>query len=359
MKFRKLIDYGMDNHFLSQLNGYEDLKVGRIISQYNELYKLVTEHGEMLAEVSGKFRYSVQKNSEYPAVGDFVIVDYNEENISVNAIIHKVLSRKSVFKRRGILNKEEIQIISTNIDIVFICTSLNKNYNLNRIERYVAIALDSNIRPIIILTKSDLCENLGDILTEISNNIIGVDVIVTSKYDKKSYEKIFDYLKYGVTASFVGSSGVGKSTIINGLIGKEYLSTNDISNFDKGKHTTTRREVILLKRGGVVIDTPGMREIGLDLVDVDKSFQDIDDLSINCKFNDCTHTNEPGCFVIEQIKLGNLDKRRLESYEKLKKESLYDGLTSREIENKKSEMMFKEIGGMKNVKKYMKSKKKY
>lgn len=359
MEFKKLIDYGMNDYFINQLHDYKNFKVGRVISQYNELYKVITEHGEMLAEVSGKFRYSIEKISEYPAVGDFIILDYDEENISGNAIIHKVLSRKSVFKRRDILKKDDIQIISTNVDIVFICTSLNKNYNLNRIERYVAIAWDSNIRPIIVLTKSDLCENLEEVLIEISNNIIGVDVIVTSKYDKKSYEKIFDYLKYGITASFVGSSGVGKSTIINNLIGEEYLSTNDISNFDKGKHTTTRREVILLKRGGIVIDTPGMREIGLDLVDVDKSFQDIDDLSINCKFNDCTHTNEPCCFVIEQIKLGKLDKRRLESYEKLKKESLYDGLTSREIENKKSEMMFKEIGGMKNVKKYMKSKKKY
>lgn len=359
MEFKKLMDYGMDDYFINQLVGYENFKVGRIISQYNELYKVITEHGEILAEVSGKFRYLTEKNSEYPAVGDFVIIDYDEENISGNGVVHKVLSRKNVFKRKNILKKEDIQIISTNIDIVFICTSLNKNYNLNRIERYVAIAWDSNIRPIIILTKSDLCENLTEILFEISNNIIGVDVIVTSKYDKNSYEKIFDYLKYGVTASFVGSSGVGKSTIINNLIGGEYLPTNDISNFDKGKHTTTRREVILLKRGGVVIDTPGMREIGLDLVDVDKSFQDIDDLSVNCRFSDCTHTNEPGCFVREQIRLGKLDKRRLESYEKLKKESSYDGLTSREIENKKSEMMFKDIGGMKNFKKYIKNKKKY
>lgn len=319
MEFKKLVDYGMNDYFISQLNGFENLKVGRIISQYSELYKVITEHGEILAKVSGKFRYSIEKNSDYPVVGDFVILDYNEENIHGNAVIHKVLSRKTIFKRKNILKNEDVQIISTNIDIVFICASLNKNYNLNRIERYVAIAWDSNIRPIIILTKSDLCENLTDVLIEISNNIIGVDVIVTSKYDKKSYEKIFDYLKYGVTASFVGSSGVGKSTIINNLIGDEYLSTSDISNFDKGRHTTTRREVILLKRGGIVIDTPGMREIGLDLVDVDKSFQDIDDLSVNCKFRDCTHTNEPGCFVREQIKLGKLDKRRLESYEKLKK----------------------------------------
>lgn len=358
MIFKNLLDYGIDDYFINESKKYENMKVGRVISQYNELYRVVTEHGEMLAEVSGKFRYNTEKVFEYPAVGDFVMLDYDENNMAGNGIIHKVLTRKSVFKRKGVGDKNQTQIVSTNIDIVFICTSLNKNYNLNRIERYVAIAWDSNIKPVIILTKSDLCENVSEILFEVSNSILGVDIIVTSSYDKSSYDQIFNYLKPGVTGCFVGSSGVGKSTIINYLIGENYFLTNDISNYDKGKHTTTRRELILLSKGGIVIDTPGMREIGLDLVDVDKSFFDIEELALKCKFKDCIHTSEPGCFVQEQIKLGNLDKRRLESYEKLKKESLYDGLSFREIENKKLEVMFKEFGGIKNARKYLKSKKK-
>lgn len=354
MKFQKLKEYGINDYFIKQIEN-ENLKVGRVISQYNEIYKIITEHGEMLSEVSGKFRYNVKNISDYPAVGDFVIVEYDEENLLGSCIIQKVLNRKSVFKRKGVEDSHRFQIVGTNIDLVFICTSLNQNYSLNRIERYVALALDGGITPIIVLTKSDLCENVDDVLFEISNNIIGVDVIVTSNKNKSSYDQVFKYLKSGMTSCFVGSSGVGKSTFVNYLIGENKFATNSLSNDDKGKHTTTRRELILLKNGGIVIDTPGMREVGVEFSDIEKSFSDIEEMAMKCKFKDCTHRNEPKCFVREQIENGNLDIRRFESYEKLKKESLYDELSSREIENKKCEMMFKDFGGMKNARKYIKN----
>jgi ribosome biogenesis GTPase len=324
-----------------------------VSAQYNNVYKAITENGEIAAEISGKLHYSVKERSEYPTVGDFVMVD-RTENAQGNGIIHHILTRKSVFARKVAGSKEDIQIVASNIDTVFICMSLNNDFNLRILESYLAIAWDSGAIPIIVLTKSDICLEIEERLNEISSVAIGVDVLVTTSTSDEGYQSLKRYLSDGKTVAFVGSSGVGKSTLINGLLGQKILDTNGIRNDDKGRHTTTRRELIMLPNLGVVIDTPGMRELGIISADLTKSFADIDELASNCRFNDCTHKNEPNCAIQKAIKDGILSIERLESYWKLKKENKYEGLNSKMIEKEKISEMFSGMGGMKNARKFIK-----
>ena len=310
-----------------------------------------------MAEVSGKFRFEAKKLSDYPVVGDYVMIDRNT-NSNGNAIIHSVLSRKSAFVRKAAGTSNESQIIATNIDTVFICMSLNNDFNLRRLERYLSIAWDSGAIPVIVLTKSDLCQDICSKLIEVNSIAIGVDVLVTSSIGEEDYSQILGYTKEGQTVAFIGSSGVGKSTLINCLIGEEILKTHGLRKDDKGRHTTTHRELIMLKNGGMVIDTPGMREMGLESADLSKTFADIDELSEKCKFSNCTHKNEPGCAVKKAVIEGIISTERLQNYEKLKKEAGYEGRSSRQIEAVKINEMFKEVGGIKNARKYAKAKNK-
>lgn len=352
----KLNKYGLNERFKNEATLYFELKIARVISQYKNMYKIITEDGEMFAEISGKFRYEVSRLSEYPAVGDFVMVNYNDLNS--HAVIQNVLTRKTSFERTAVGNSNETQVVAANIDIVFLCMSLNNNYNLSRLERYLSVAWDSGATPVIVLTKMDLCENIEKVISDIEDIAIGTDYIFTSCFDKTACEKVLEYLKTGKTASFIGSSGVGKSTLINTLVGNELLVTSETRKDDKGRHTTTGRELILLPTGGIVIDTPGMRELGVESVDLSKSFSDIDELACRCKFNDCTHTGEPGCAIRKAIENGELDERRLQNYIKLKKEAKYDGLNAKQIEVEKLNAMFGSKGEMKQKKAYIKNKRK-
>lgn len=348
---------GLSQRFVNESTLYTCLYVGRIISQYKDLYKVVTENSELTAEISGKFRFDVKTISDYPAVGDFVMLDRNED-IGGNAIIHHVLTRKSAFIRKAAGTSNDEQIVASNIDTVFICMSLNNDFNLRRVERYLGVAWDSRAIPVIVLTKADLCDNLSQTLLELDAVARGVDVLVTSSMSEDGYLSVENYTGSGKTIAFIGSSGVGKSTLINRLIGENILETKKTRNDDKGRHTTTRRELIVLPSGGVVIDTPGMRELGIESVDLSKTFAEIDELSIKCKFHDCTHTCEPNCAVQQAINDGLLSKDRLANYLKLKKEAKYEGLNSKQIETKKLTAMFAEAGGMKNARKFIKEKNK-
>lgn len=357
MNIIKMENLGLNQQFLAESKLYTGLIIGRVVSQYKDLYKVICSNGVLTAEVSGKFRFEVKHLSGYPAVGDFVMVD-RDHNTNGNAIIHNILTRKSAFIRKAAGTANQEQIVATNIDTVFICMSLNNDFNLRRLERYLAIAWDSNAIPVIVLTKSDLCDDLSVKLLEVNSVAIGVDVLVATSMHEDGYLQVLDYMKKSQTVAFMGSSGVGKSTLINRLLGQNVIATKDLRNDDKGKHTTSRREMFLLPSGGVVIDTPGMRELGLESVDLSKAFSDIDQLSAMCKFHDCTHTKEPGCAVRQAIDEGILHIERLESYRKLKKETKYDGLDSRQIEKTKLNEMFGSVGGMKNARKFAKEKNK-
>ena len=351
--------YGIDSRFLAEAALYPDMIPARVVSQYKDLYRIVTERGEGLGEVSGKFRHEASQLAEYPAVGDFVMVD-REDTQGGNAVIRKVLTRKSAFGRSAVGLTNQTQVVAANIDVAFICMSLNDNYNLSRLERYLAAAWNSGATPVVVLTKSDLCENLPQALAEISSVALGVDIVATSSLDEASYAPLLDHLPQGATASFIGSSGVGKSTLVNRLAARELSSTSAVREQDgKGRHTTTRRELFVLPSGGIVIDTPGMREFGVESVDLSRSFADIDELVARCRFNDCTHVAEPGCAVLAAIAAGELEARRFENYRKLQKEARYDGLSSKQIETEKLNAMFGSIGGQKKIRDFIKQKNKY
>lgn len=348
---------GLSERYITESTMYEGLYIGRVTSQYTNIYKIITENGELSAEVSGKFRFNTKRVSDYPAVGDFVMVD-RLSNEGGNAIIHHILTRKSAFIRKAAGTSNDEQIVASNIDTIFICMALNNDFNIRRVERYLGIAWDSGASPVIVLTKSDLCINLDQRLSELNTVALGADVIVTSSMIEDGYMSVKDYIHPGKTVAFIGSSGVGKSSLINKIIGDDTIETKEIRSDDKGRHTTTRREMFILADGGVLIDTPGMREIGIESANLSKTFADIDDMATRCKFSDCTHTNEPKCAVREAINQGLLSSDRFESYLKLKKEAKYENLNSKQIEKDKITEMFSEVGGMKNARKYIKSKNK-
>ena len=346
---------GFDRRFADEASMYPGLYAGRVVSQSKDLYRVTTEDGDLTAEISGKFRFEARTPSDYPAVGDFVLIDRNEDSRG-NGIIHRVLTRKSAFIRRAAGTSHEEQVVAANIDTVFICMSLNNDYNLRRVERYLGVAWASGATPVVVLTKADLCGDVAERLAELNSAAPGVDVVVTSSLTEDGYASVRKYLGAGVTIAFIGSSGVGKSTLINRLIGRDALETQGLRNDDKGRHTTTRRELIVLPEGGIVIDTPGMREMGLEGADLAKTFADIDELAARCRFRDCTHANEPHCAVRRAVRDGLLSEERLASYLKLKKEARYEGLNSRQIETEKLSVMFAEIGGIKNARKFAKEK---
>lgn len=340
MNNNNLLNLGLNQRYINEASMYDsNLYIARVAVQYKDMYKVITEEGEILAKVSGKLSYSSNSIFDYPVVGDWVLLD-RINNKNGDAIIHNILSRKSYFSRKAAGNRYDKQIVASNIDYVFICMSLNNDFNINRLERYIAVAWDSMATPVIILTKSDLCEDINDKVKQIEEIAIGIDIIVTSSINEDGYYEVKKYIKSGITIAFIGSSGVGKSTLINKIINKEVLKTNSISENDKGRHTTTHRELFAIESGGVIIDTPGMRELGLISADVDKSFSNIEELEKQCKFSDCTHKNEPKCAVREAIENGTLDLERLERYRKLKREEEYNLSKSKQQERQKLKSMF-------------------
>lgn len=303
---------------------YKDFcEAGRVAVEYKGLYKVYCESREVLAAVSGKMMYSAAERGDYPAVGDWVVLDRSASEED-RAVIRGILTRKSKFSRKSVGNTVEEQIVAVNVDTLFICMSLNQNFNLRRLERFITMGWDSGATPVVLLTKSDLCDDIEEKLKETMETAIGVDVHCISCMDSSAAAVVRNYIKPGHTLAFLGSSGVGKSTIINRLLGEEKLDTQAISGMgDRGRHTTTNRELIVLPGGGIVIDTPGMREFHiLDTEEgISTAFEDIEGLAGNCKFSDCTHSTEPGCAVKEAIENGTLSEDRYNNYLKLKKEA--------------------------------------
>lgn len=356
MKKVNLYDFGLSERYIQEASMYEkDLYIGRVAVQHRNIYKVITKEGEIFAEVSGKLNYTSKSTIDYPVVGDWVLVDRTTGE-SGNAIIHHILSRRSCFERKAAGVKANSQIVAANIDIVFICMSLNNDFNIRRLERYISIAWNSSATPVIVLTKADLCSDIKNKVFQVESAAIGIDILVTSSVSEDGYLIVKKYIDKGKTIAFIGSSGVGKSTLINKLLGNEVLETKNIRNDDKGRHTTTHRELLLIPDGGVVIDTPGMRELGIVSADLNKSFSDIDEIAKKCKFSDCQHEDEPKCAVREAIEKGLLDIERLENYKKLQRELKYSELNSKQIEKEKINELFGGMAALKEARKFIKNK---
>ena len=310
------------NEFMALAAEYPQWMLCRVVLQEKGQYRIVGSMGARQAIMSGKLRYEAEASSDYPAVGDYVMADWNEAG---SAVIHRVLPRKSVILRKAAGTGKSEQVVAANIDTVFLCMSLNNDFNLRRMERYLTIAWDSGATPVVVLTKADLCSDLEEKRAAVETIATGADLIVTSAMEQDGYCQILPYLKNGKTVAFVGSSGVGKSTLINRLLGEERLETDGLRNDDKGHHTTTHRELLTLPCGAMVIDTPGMRELGMwdSAEGLEKAFSDIELLATACRFKNCTHTNEPGCAVNAALADGTLSEERWQSYQNLRTENAY------------------------------------
>lgn len=326
MNVADLTIFGWGEFFESSFESYagQGFTAGRVALEHKNLFRVYTQHGEVFAEISGKLRHEATSRGDLPGVGDWVVIRARPEGD--RAMIHAVLPRRTCFARKLAGSRTEEQIVAANVDTVFLLTSLNQDFNLRRIERYLLIAWESGANPIIILSKSDLCDGVAGPISEIQAVARGVPIHAISVVTGIGLQDIAQYFKRGQTVALLGSSGVGKSTLINHLAGVDRLRVQTVrESDDRGKHTTTHRELILLPAGGLVLDTPGMRE--LQLWEGDESlqlvFDDIDALAAGCFFSDCQHQDEPRCAVRDALVAGTIDAGRYQSYEKLQKELKY------------------------------------
>ena len=300
--------------------------IGRIIMVNKESYDIFDGNREYYGKLTGNLLYSSTSPEDFPTVGDFVQFQ-NFEDDSL-AIIYQVLGRKTILKRKTAGKKIEYQLIGANIDYSIIMQALDSDFNLNRLERYLVMAREFRIEPIILFSKSDLVgkEELDKIKEKIAERIPGIQIYSLCNFDKGSIEEIRFLLKPGKTYCLIGSSGVGKTTLINNLVGNEIYETKEVRENDgKGRHTTTNRHLIVLDNGAMIIDNPGMRELATISVDIgiDNTFDEISTLAENCKFSDCSHTVEKGCAILEALESGEIDEKRYDNFIKLRKESEY------------------------------------
>ena len=301
----------------------EGLVPGRVALEHTHIYRVITEAGESLARVSGRLRHRATARADFPAVGDWVAVQPPEH--SGDSRIVAVLPRRSRFSRRAAGDPTEEQVVAANIDTVFLVAGLDGDFNPRRVERYLLVAVESGASPVVVLNKADLADDAAAMADVVRASVGDVPVHVVSCQVPGSVDLLRQYLGTGQTAALLGSSGVGKSTIVNRLVGQDLLKTVEVRESDsRGRHTSTARQMIVLPEAGVLIDTPGMRELQLwDSGDVRDAFGDIDELASGCRFRDCRHREEPGCAVLDAVLSGALARGRLESYHKLQNEQAF------------------------------------
>jgi len=327
----------------------DGLEIGRVIEEHKERYIVKTTRGEFESEITGNLRFTANGRVDFPAVGDWVAITAYDSEF---AVIHKILPRFSIIQRQAIGQFGEIQIIAANIDVAFIVQSIDRDFNINRIERYLTLCNTSSIQPVILLSKTDLIDEsrINEIADKIGGRIKNIPVIAISNETRKGYDAIEQLIEKGKTYCMLGSSGVGKSTLLNNLSGKNIMRTDAISlSTNRGRHITSHRELIVLENGGILIDNPGMREVGIadSAEGLEKTFDLILKFARNCRYPDCTHTHEAGCAVIAAVENNEIDRASYGNYLKMEKEKSH--FESSLAERRKKDKEFGKM--MKNYKK--------
>jgi len=351
-----LIDFGWTAELALAHAPHEALgrEPARVVAEDRGSYQLVATGGELRAAVSGRFRHEAGADpSAYPAVGDWVAV---EGGLTGETVIHALLPRRSALVRQAPGKRTEAQVLGANLDVVFVVASLNADLNLRRLERYVAAGWESGAEPIVLLSKADLGGDIDTILLAVAGVAASATVVVVSSFDGRGVDEVRERIGAGRTVAFVGSSGVGKSTLLNTLAGEERAYVREIRADDaRGRHTTTRRQLHLLPEGGLVLDTPGMREFSLwDSDGLEQTFADLDEIVARCRFGNCSHNGEPGCAIAAAVTDGSLEPDRLENWRKLQRETAHHERRVDALARAEERRKWKAIG--KSVTKHMNAK---
>ncbi|MBN1481048.1 ribosome small subunit-dependent GTPase A [candidate division KSB1 bacterium] len=346
-----LFDLGWNDFFQAHYHEYShgELSRARVSLQQKKHYRVIGEFGEKDAVIAGKLRHTAESMADFPVIGDWVLTKNtpNEDK----AIIQHILPRRTKISRdtttrKGRQQIADEQVLVANVDTIFLVAALNEELNPRRIERYLTVIWDSGAQPVLLLNKADLCNSVEEIVEYLKEITIGVDIHVLSATEGSGVSVLHNYLSSGKTVALLGSSGVGKSTIINRILGAEKFKVAETGEYkDKGRHTTTHRELVVLQGGGILIDNPGMRSIQLwdgeeGLI---KSFDDIEQIAAYCRFNDCQHINEPDCAVLRAVAEGELSPDRYESYLKLQGEIAYRARKENWVTRQNSKKRWKSI----------------
>jgi ribosome biogenesis GTPase / thiamine phosphate phosphatase len=309
-----LYDLGWDDGFAVALQPHDNCIPARVAAQHRGEYDVLTERGELRAHVAGRLRHEASSGADLPAVGDWVALH--------DETIHAVLPRRSAFQRKVAFHATEAQVLAANIDTVFVVTGLDEDFSARRLERYLTLAWESGATPAVVLTKADLCDDPLAMLLEAEQVAVGVSAHVVSNVTGEGLDELVAYLAPAKTVALLGSSGVGKSSLVNRLFDDEVQATKELAEDGTGRHTTTARQLFRLPGGAMLVDTPGLREVQLWDADegIQEAFSDVDELAADCRFNDCAHMREPGCAVQAAIDEGRLPRERLQSYRALQRE---------------------------------------
>ncbi|WP_258098312.1 ribosome small subunit-dependent GTPase A [Marinoscillum pacificum] len=329
-------------------NSLDTFKVARVIAEHKERYEVKTAEGEYEAEILGNLRFTAKSRADFPSVGDWVAISLYDDR----ALIHAIYPRKSCLERQSVGKHGEKQIIAANIDYAFLVQAVDRDFSVNRIERYLTICHSGGVRPIVLLSKVDLLEaqQLDELINTVKHRHAEVDVIAISAETLIGIDKVQKLISSGKTSCLLGSSGVGKSTLVNKLIGNEVMKTSAISkSINRGKHVTTHREMHFLPGGGILIDNPGMREVGIaDAAEgIGMTFESISELAEQCRFKDCKHLSELGCAVLEALEGGDLDEASYTNYQRMMREKAYFETSA--VDKRRKDKKFGKM--MKNFKK--------